>query len=141
MNISDKGIALIKKFEGCKLTTYKCPAGILTIGYGHTTNVNQGDAIPEEEADYLLRRDLDAAERCVNSCGAGNITQGQYDSLVSFVFNLGCFHLKSSTLLKELIAGNDMSAAQEFLKWTRASGKILPGLVARRKAEMELFLS
>lgn len=141
MKTSDAGIALIKRFEGCHLDAYVCPAGVLTIGYGHTgSDVHEGDSIDEAHADYFLRKDLEAAEKCVNACVKGNITQGQFDSLVSFVFNLGCGRLRSSTLLRHVNDGNDMSAASEFTKWVYANGKRLPGLEKRRLAEMEMFL-
>jgi lysozyme len=141
MKVSDRGLDLIKRFEGCHLDAYVCPAGVLTIGYGHTANVNEGDSITEDEANYFLKKDLETAEKCVNACVKGNITQGQFDALCSFVFNLGCGSLRKSTLLRQLNEGNDMSAAGEFMRWVYAGGKKLPGLVKRRTAEMELFLS
>lgn len=141
MNVSDAGVELVKKFEGLSLKTYTCPAGKLTIGYGHTgSDVKPDMVITEEEADRLLRKDLETAEKCVKACARGPMTQGQFDSLTSFAYNCGCGNLRSSTLLREFNAGNDDEAARQFLRWTKSAGKELPGLVKRRQAEMELFL-
>lgn len=142
MNISQAGIELIKKFEGCKLEAYLCPAGIPTIGVGHTgKDVRLGMTITEEEADRLLRSDLDRFERAVNQYVGQPITQGQFDALVSFAFNLGSEALRNSTLLRKLNDGDDVGASDEFGRWTKAGGRVLPGLVARREAEREMFLS
>lgn len=141
MNVSEVGIALIKKYEGLSLAAYQDSVGVWTIGYGHTANVTPGDELEEHEADYYLRKDLEAAERCVNACVKGAITQGQFDALVSFVFNLGCAAFRKSTLLRHVNDGNDTSAASEFLKWVNAGGKKLAGLEKRRQAEQELFLA
>ena len=142
MRISDDGIELIKEYEGLALKAYKCPAGIWTIGYGHTgPDVREGQVIDEITAEAYLRKDLETAEKCVNACVAVPITQGQFDALVSFAYNLGCGALRRSTLLRCLNAGDDEGAANEFPKWTRANGKVLQGLVRRRQAEQELFLS
>lgn len=141
MKISEHGLDLIKKHEGLRLKAYRCPAGVLTIGYGSTSGVTEGMEITEAQADERLRRDVETAERCVNASVRGAITQGQHDALVSFCFNLGCGALRKSTLLKHVNDGNDMSAAMELAKWVNAGGKRLPGLVARRQDEMELFLA
>src|SRR6478672_1366477 len=100
MNVSEEGITLIKRFEGLSLSAYQDSVGVWTIGYGHTKNVNPGDELEEHEADFYLRQDLEGAEKCVNACVKGAITQGQFDALVSFAFNLGCGQLRKSTLLK-----------------------------------------
>lgn len=141
MKISEAGLDLIKECEGRALKAYKCSAGVWTIGFGSTTGVTEGMEITEAEADERLRKDVETAERCVNASVKGAITQGQYDALCSFVFNLGCGALRKSTLLRELNDGNDLSAAAEFMKWVNAGGKRLPGLVARRQKEMALFLA
>lgn len=145
MKISDKGLALIKRFEGLKLTAYRCPAGILTIGYGSTgPHVKHGMIITEAEAEALLRKDVARFEDGVNHI-VGPCTQGQFDSLVSFAFNLGLGALMSSTLLKRHKAGDFSRAADAFLSWNkaRAGGKlvVLPGLTKRRSAERQLYLS
>jgi GH24 family phage-related lysozyme (muramidase) len=138
--INQKGIDLIKKFEGCKLTAYRCPAGVLTIGYGSTFGVYEGQKISQEAADTRLINDIAKFEKCVKEmCPPMN--ENMRAALVSFAFNLGCGALKTSTLLKKLNAGDIQGAADQFLRWTKAGGVELKGLVERRKAERELFLA
>jgi lysozyme len=142
MNISDEGIALIKRFEGCRYETYLDMGGVPTIGYGSTgPDVQMGMQIDEAEAERLLRKDLETAEKCVNNCVRVPITQPQFDSLVSFTFNVGCGALGKSTLLKHLNDGQDDLAAREFVRWNKVRGKIIAGLTKRREAERDLFLS
>ena len=146
MKISDAGVALIKEFEGCELTAYPDPAtggDPWTVGIGHTgPEVRPGMTITETEAEDILRADLQAFERCVNNATAGiAITQGQFDALVAFSFNVGCANLKSSTLLRKLRSGDEDGAAQEFARWNRANGAVMKGLTRRREAERALFLS
>lgn len=141
MKISQKGLDLIKKWEGCKLTAYKCPAGIWTIGYGSTgPHVKQGMVITQAQADALLLKDVSRFELGVNAM-ASKFTQGQFDALVSFAFNLGLGNLASSTLLKKHKAGDYAAAADNFGKWVNAGGKRLAGLVKRRADERALYLS
>ena len=141
MNISKKGIELIKRFEGCRLKAYKCPAGVWTIGYGHTNNVRRDDVITQEEAEELLKRDLKVHEDNVKRLVKVALTQGQFDALVSFEYNVGYGNLANSTLLKLLNAGNYDGASKQFKRWVYAGDKVLEGLVKRRIAETELFLS
>lgn len=141
MKTSEKGKALIKKYEGCRLKAYKCPAGVLTIGYGHTNNVRVDDVITQAEADKLLDIDIVIKEKEVNSVLRVPVTQGQYDALVSFAFNLGIGNLKKSTLLRLVNQGKYKNASNEFSRWVYAGGKVLAGLVKRRNEEKELFLS
>ena len=140
MNISDKGIEFIKKEEGCVLTAYKCPAGVWTIGYGHTANVKSGDKITLEEAEELLRCDLKYFEDVVNKYVKIEISQNKYDALVSFCYNVGTGNFISSTLLKKV---NDCCCddeiCEQFNRWVYAKGKKLPVLVARRKREADLY--
>lgn len=141
----DKGIDLIKSFEGLKLNAYICPAGIPTIGYG-TTRVNgqtvqMGSIITESQAVGYLKADLQQFESAVNGAVKVPVTQNQFDALVSFTYNLGAGNLRSSTLLKKLNAGDYAGAADEFPKWNKAGGKELAGLTRRRNAERDLFLS
>lgn len=136
---SSKAVELIKQFEGCKLHAYKDSVGVPTIGYGHTKHVHMGQTLTQQEADDFLYEDLDDAWQYVYSLVEVPLTQGQADALTSFVFNLGAGNLKTSMLLKKLNMGED--ASSEFGKWTHAGGKVLPGLVKRREAERELFLS
>lgn len=140
-----RGINLIKEFEGCRLTAYKCPAGVWTIGYGHTGTVDgkavsSGMTITAAKATELLKADLSKYEAAVNSYVTVPINQNIFDALVSFSFNVGSNALKSSTLLKKLNSKDYNGAAAEFPKWNKAGGTVLNGLVRRRKAEQELFV-
>jgi lysozyme len=139
------GKNLIKEFEGFRATAYLCPAGIWTIGYGTTKvngkNVKQSAKVTTEEAEVLLEEDLKKFEDGVNASVSVELTQNQFDAIISFVYNLGIGSLQKSTLLKKLNAGLTNEAADEFLKWDKAKGKRLPGLTRRRKAERELFLT
>lgn len=142
----DAGIQMIKTFEGFRSAPYKCPAGIPTIGYGATfytsgTRVTMSDRpITESEAISLLRYVLVSFEKYVDSYCVDTITQNQFDALVSFCYNLGPANLKSSTLIKKVNANpNDPTIRDEFMKWTRGGGEVLPGLVRRRKAEADLY--
>lgn len=139
MNISEAGIQLIKKFEGCSLKAYKCPAGIWTIGYGHTLKVNEGQTITKKQAEDLLKQDLRSFELTVNNLVNVPLNQNQFDALVSFCYNLGAGNLKSSTLLKLLNKEDYIAAAEQFDRWVYAGGKKLSGLVKRRAAEKKLF--
>lgn len=141
METSNKGIELIQKFEGLRLIAYKCPAGVWTIGYGHTEGVQPNMKIDKAQATQFLKEDLKSSEKYVNQYVKVAINQNQFDALVSFTFNCGCGALKSSTLLKKLNNGDYAGAANEFLRWNKANGKVLNGLVKRRKAEKELFLT
>lgn len=141
MKVSNNGINLVKRFEGLELKAYRDSVGILTIGYGHTHAVKSGDIITGKQADAFLREDLQVAELTVNTNVKVKLTQGQFDALVSFVFNLGSGNFVKSTLIKKLNAGDYAGAADEFGKWVNAGGKKLPGLVKRRAAEREVFLT
>ncbi|MCM6990319.1 lysozyme [Enterobacter hormaechei] len=146
MQTSDKGIALIKQFEGCKLTAYQDSVGIWTIGYGWTQPVDgkpirAGMTIKQETAERLLKTGLVSYESDVSRLVKVGVTQGQFDSLVSFTYNLGARSLSTSTLLRKLNAGDYAGAADEFLRWNKAGGKVLNGLTRRREAERALFLS
>lgn len=136
--ISAAGIALIKRFEGCRLTAYKCSAGVCTIGYGHTSGVHSGQVITQAQADALLRKDLEKFERYVNSTAYVPITaqlnENQFAALVSFAFNCGQGNLK------RLCAGrNTVQIAAAMPQYCTAAGRKLPGLVQRRAAEVALF--
>lgn len=141
MKINDKGLQIIKDFEGCKLTSYLCPAGVWTIGYGHTTNVKPGMTITSADAERLLRQDLIRFENAVTQLVKVSVTPNQFSALVSFAYNVGVGALKNSTLLRKLNGKNYRGAADEFLRWNKANGKVLPGLTKRRIAERDLFLS
>lgn len=146
MQISENGIALIKSFEGLRLTAYKDNVGVWTIGYGWTQlvdgkHVAAGMTIKQETAERLLKTGLVSYERDISKLVKVNLTQGQFDALVSFAYNLGVRALSTSTLLKKLNAGDYRGAADEFLCWNKAGGKVLAGLSRRREAEQSLFLS
>lgn len=141
MDISQNGINLIKKFEGCGLKAYKCPAGIWTIGYGHTGSaVHAGLQITSEEAEKLLKTDLLVHCNNVSKLVKVPLNQNQFDALVSFEYNVGYGNFKSSTLLKLLNQKKYKEAAEQFGRWKYAGKKELLGLVRRRNAEKELFL-
>lgn len=143
MKTSQKGIDLIKTFEGCRLAAYPDPGSggePWTIGYGHTGGVQPGDTCTQEQADNWLAADLQKFEKCVSMYVDVAVTQEQFDALVSFAYNLGCGTLRNSTLIRKLNTGDDVGAAEEFSKWTHASGNVLNGLVARREAERQLFM-
>ncbi len=141
MNISEKGLSLIKKFEGLVLKTYKCSAGVDTIGYGHTKTAKPKMVITEAKASELLLEDIRESELAVNRLVKVPLTQNQFDALVCFVFNVGSGNFNSSTLLKQLNQKMYKEAADQLLRWNKAGGKALPGLTRRREAERELFLS
>jgi lysozyme len=141
MKIGEKGLDLIKKFEGLKLSAYYCPAKVLTIGYGHTgKDVFQGQRITVQQAEDLLKKDVERFEKAVNRLVTVELSQNQFDALVSFTYNLGEGSLRKSTLLKVLNQGEYSKAAGQFEHWCFSNGKELKGLVARRDAEEELFL-
>ncbi|CAH3799777.1 Lysozyme RrrD [Enterobacter cloacae] len=146
MQTSEKGIALIKEFEGCKLTAYQDSVGVWTIGYGWTQPVDgkpirAGMTIKQETAERLLKTGLVSYESDVSRLVKVGLTQGQFDALVSFTYNLGARSLSTSTLLRKINAGDYAGAADEFLRWNKAGGKVLNGLTRRREAERALFLS
>ena len=146
--ISQKGLDLIKRFEGLELKPYKCPAGIPTIGYGNTyypsgAKVKLTDpAITQIVAEALLKFLLGSYEKDVDSFCRDDINQNQFDALTSFAYNCGSRNLKSSTLLKKVNANPaDPTIKAEFLKWNKGGGKVLPGLTKRRQAEADLYFS
>ncbi|EAT6369384.1 lysozyme [Salmonella enterica] len=146
MHTSDKGISLIKEFEGCRLTAYQDSVGVWTIGYGWTQPVDgkqicAGVTIKQETAERLLKTGLVSYENDVAKLVKVGLNQSQFDALVSFTYNLGTRSLSTSTLLQKLNAGDYAGAADEFLRWNKAGGKVLNGLTRRREAERALFLS
>lgn len=146
MRISDRGISLIKHFEGLRLTAYQDSVGIWTIGYGwiHPVDgkpIRPGMSIKEETSERLLRTGLVGYESDVSKLVKVKLTQGQFDALVSFAYNLGARGLSTSALLQKLNAVDYAGAADELPRWNKAGGKVLPGLTRRREAERALFLS
>jgi len=139
MKISIEGIALIKKFEGCRLESYKCAAGVLTIGYGSTKLVEMGMTITQEGAEELLLKDIAEFEEFVLEASEMPLSQHQFDALVSWTFNLGGANLNASTMLKVLNKGEYEDVPAQIKRWNKAGGKVLEGLIRRRKAEALLF--
>jgi len=139
MNINPAGLKLVKEFEGLRLKAYRCPAGVLTIGYGHTGGVREGQVITEAEAEELLKKDLLIFERGVKNYVKVPLTDNQFSALVSFAYNVGLGAFGKSTLLRKINSRDYNGAAAEFARWNRGGGKILPGLVRRREAEKALF--
>tara|TARA_B100000579_G_scaffold280709_1_gene232378 strand:- start:157 stop:582 length:426 start_codon:yes stop_codon:yes gene_type:complete len=139
MNTSQNGIDLIKHFEGCELYAYKCPAGVWTIGYGHTKDVEPGMQITEDDAHNMLVEELNEYETYVNTLVSVPLNQNQFDALVSWVYNLGGGNLKASTLLKVLNSGDYKGVPAQIMRWNKAGGKVLEGLTRRRQAEADLF--
>jgi lysozyme len=135
------GIDLIKKFEGCRLESYICPAGKWTIGYGTTKGITSGMKISEAIAETFLKEDLEKFELQLNSLRL-HLTDNQFSALVCFVYNVGFGNFSNSTLKKKVQTNhNDPAIRNEFLRWNKAGGKVLPGLVTRRTAEAELYFT
>lgn len=130
---------LVKKYEGLRLEAYLCPAGVPTIGYGHTKGVTLGMRIEAENADKLLSADLYKFRDEVAKLITVPVTKGQFIAILGFVYNLGVSKFKTSTLLRKLNLGDYRGAAEEFPKWCFANGQKLQGLLTRRKAEQRLF--
>lgn len=142
MSVSDRGVELIAKYEGCRLEAYKCPAGVWTIGYGHTQGVQQGQKLPSiEAAKDLLKQDLKKYGGYVNNCVKKGLisfplTQNQFDALTSFCYNCG------NGSLQNLVSGRDAATvADKLLLYNKAGGKVLAGLTRRREEERALFLA
>lgn len=146
MKTSQAGIDLIKQFEGVRLESYVCPAGVLTVGVGHTSAAGSPKVVPGmkityQEANAILANDLVKYEDAVDRLVKVPLTQNQFDALVSFTFNVGEGALAKSTLLKKLNAGDYDAVPAELMKWTKGGGKELPGLVRRRRAECAMWRS
>ena len=139
MNTSAEGISLIKKFEGCELYAYQCSAGVWTIGYGHIKGVSEGMTITQEQAEQMLLDELVEYENYINELVSVDLSQNQFDALVSWVYNLGPSNLRSSTLLKVLNSGDYNGVPAQIMRWNKAGGKVLEGLTRRREAEARLF--
>jgi lysozyme len=146
MKVNTAAINLIKQFEGLRLKAYLCPAKIWTIGYGHTAMAGppapkSGMTITEAEASAILVQDVSKFAQGVAAMIKVPVTENQFGAVVSMAFNVGLGAMGKSTLMRKLNAKDYAGAANEFMKWTKASGKVLPGLVRRRQAERTLFLT
>ena len=145
MKTSQAGIDLIKQFESCKLTPYRDCVGIWTVGWGHvlgnghTLSDDDNRTYTQEEVDEFLRSDLERFEHGVLTYITVPLTQGQFDSLVCFSYNLGLGTLQRSTLRQKILRGDGEGAAEEILKYNKAGGVVLKGLTRRRQAEYQLF--
>ena len=139
MIVGDAGRQLIQEAEGLRLVAYRCPAGVWTIGYGHTGDVHEGDRVTRHQAEVILEYDLTKFEQAVTRL-APKATANQFSACVSLAFNIGIEAFSKSTLLKELNAGRIQNAAEQFAFWRLAAGQVQPGLVKRRAAERALFL-
>lgn len=136
MKINNDGLEIIKKYEGCRLSAYRCPAGVLTIGYGHTKNVKEGQKITKEEAETLLKKDIEKFEKHVEKYNKKyNFNENEFSALVSFAFNLG-----SIDQLTNYGKRDKKTISEKILLYNKAGGKKLNGLVKRRKDEQKLFL-
>ncbi len=141
MRTSDRGLALIREFEGFVDHAYLDPVGILTIGYGFTLGVRRGDKMTRREADQRLREELGAYEAGVILATGGNATQHEFDALVSLAWNIGINGMQNSTAVRLHNQGDKAGAAEAFKLWNKAGGKVLNGLVRRRNAEAEYYLT
>lgn len=146
MKMTDEGLTLIMRFEGFRETAYLCPAGVWTIGYGHTARsgppgVAQGMTMPEEEARVVLGRDVERFAADVRLALRRDISDRQFSALVSFAYNVGSGAFRSSSVLKAVNAGDFEAVPRRLQLWVKAGGKVLPGLVRRRAAEVELFIA
>ncbi|CAI0744511.1 MAG: lysozyme [Serratia grimesii] len=144
MQTSNKGRDFIKGFEALRLIAYPDPGTggkPWTIGWGHTKGVKQGDRITQDQAEQFFSDDLAVYELTVNSAIKCPMTQNQFDAMVSLAFNIGGPAFAGSTLVKKFSVGDAKGAADEFPKWKNSGGKVMPGLVKRRAAEREVFLS
>jgi len=139
MNTSTEGIELIKHYEGCELKAYRCPADVLTIGYGVTKGVTEDMEITQQQADEMLEAELVEYEHYLDNMVKVTLNQNQYDSLIAWIYNLGPTNLKKSTLLIVLNNGNYENVPDQIKRWNKANGKVLNGLVKRRNSEALLF--
>ncbi len=139
MKISEYGLNLIKHFEGLELEAYQCAAGVWTIGYGHTKDVQPGDQWSESHADHMLEVEMEEYENYVNTAVTVPLSQNQFDALVSWVYNLGNGNLTSSTMLKVLNSSDYAGVPAQIKRWNKAGGKVLEGLTRRRQAEADMF--
>ena len=141
MKTNNSGIDLVRQFEGCELHAYKCPAGVLTIGYGHTgPDVVSGLVITQQRAVELLQGDLAKFEKAVAAALKVPVTANQFAAMVALAYNIGAGAFAKSTLVKRLNAGKTQEAADQFLAWNKAGGKVVAGLDRRRRAERDLCL-
>lgn len=142
---NDAGYALVREFEGLRLTAYPDPGtggAPWTIGYGHTAGVKPGETICKAEADELLTQDVEEVENGLNALiGTARTTDNQFSAMVALAFNIGLANFAKSTVLKRHLLGNYLGASRAFVLWNKAAGSVMPGLTRRREAEAKLYLS
>ena len=139
MTASPRAYSLIKQFEGLRLRSYRDVTGVWTVGYGTTAGAHADQTITEEQADALLRQEVERLEPILSAAITAPVAQAQFDACVSFAYNLGAGAFSRSTLLKKINAGDMLGASAEFPKWVFASGREMPGLVHRRAEEKAVF--
>lgn len=139
MKISEEGISLIKKFEGCKLRTYLDAVDVPTIAYGRTKDVKIGDICTQQQAEDWLEEELVEYEGYVEKAVTVPLEQHHFDSLVSWTYNLGPSNLTRSSMLRVLNASDYDNVPEQIMRWNKAGGRVLAGLVRRREAEAEMF--
>jgi len=139
MKISEEGISLIKKFEGCKLEAYLDAVDVPTIAYGRTKDVKIGDICTQQQAEDWLEEELVEYAGYVNEAVKVELTQPQFDSIVSWTYNLGPSNLNRSSMLRVLNTSDYDNVPEQIMRWNKAGGRVLPGLVRRREAEAEMF--
>jgi|TARA_R110000868_G_scaffold114462_3_gene306690 lysozyme len=145
MQVNAEGYALIKKFEGCKLKAYRCPANVLTIGYGNTfyengDKVKEGDVITQQRAEELAKFIIDQFAVSITPFIKQPLTENQFSACVSLAYNIGTGNFKKSSVFKKLnINPNDATIADSFRLWNKGGGVVLKGLVRRREAEIQLY--
>jgi lysozyme len=146
MHVTEEGLALIRRFEGFRGVAYRCPAGVWTIGYGHSSaagppEVRPGMRITEAEARAILARDVERFAAGVRGALTRELAPAQFSALVSFAFNVGIGAFRGSSVLAAVNAGDFAAVPDRLQRWVKADGRVLPGLERRRKAEAELFAS
>ena len=139
--VSEAGLNLIRLFESCRLVAYQDQAGVWTLGFGHTGGVQEGDTCTQEQADVWLIDDLVTAEQAVEDAVTQPLNDNQFAALVSFAYNVGAGAFAKSGLVRLINAGEPAQAAQQFVLWDHAGGKVSAGLLRRREAERDLFLT
>jgi lysozyme len=145
MKVNAEGYALIKRFEGCRLKSYRCPAGVFTIGFGNTfyengDKVKEGDVITQQRADELAKFIIDQFAVSITPFILKPLNENQFSACVSLAYNIGTGGFKRSSVFKKLnINPNDPTIADSFRLWNKGGGKVLKGLVTRREAEIQLY--
>lgn len=139
MNLTPAAVEMVKRFEGCSLFAYRCPAGRWTIAWGRTRGVKEGDICTQAQANQWLAEDVALFANGVRKLVKVPLTDNQFGALVSFAYNVGLAAFANSTLIRKVNAGNFDGAREEFARWVNAGGKRLDGLVRRRAAEAEMW--